>query len=350
MSDQQTRLTAPTPSRPFFLEAHRRFTLIGIGLCVTIAVWTGLNIILSGLLSPYFPDGAPTWLILLLSSGPLYLIAMPLGVVVFRRVPALRTRTFTLGGKRFWKLLVACFPITIVGNIIGTGLSGLAPGGEATNRVSDIVTQSNPWVNVLFVVLLAPLFEEWLFRKQIIDRTRRYGERTAIVLSAFAFALFHMNLYQFLYAFGLGLVFGYAYMRTSRLRYPVVMHMVINASGSLIAPGILSLVSSGGGDADALAGGTMGEAELARVAESNPIAMVGVALLGLYAMVMVGLAVAGVVIICRDARRLEFYDPPEQLPKWYGARLAFLNPGMAVYVVLTVMLGLWQMGLISPGF
>ena len=58
---------------------------------------------------------------------------------------------------------------------------------------------------------------------------RRYGEKTAIVFSALAFALFHMNLFQFFYAFGLGLIFGYVYTRTSRLRYSVLMHMLIDS-------------------------------------------------------------------------------------------------------------------------
>ena len=50
------------------------------------------------------------------------------------------------------------------------------------------------------------------------------------------FGLFHLNLFQFFYAFGLGLMFGYVYMRTSQLRYSIVMHMIINFNGSVLAP------------------------------------------------------------------------------------------------------------------
>ena len=56
------------------------------------------------------------------------------------------------------------------------------------------------------------------------------------------FALFHLNLFQFFYAFGLGLMFGYVYMRTSQLRYSIVMHMIINFNGSVLAPWVLSQV------------------------------------------------------------------------------------------------------------
>ena len=33
---------------------------------------------------------------------------------------------------------------------------------------------------IVFGVILGPIFEEWMFRKQIISRTRRYGEKLSI--------------------------------------------------------------------------------------------------------------------------------------------------------------------------
>ncbi|MBT1173480.1 CPBP family intramembrane metalloprotease [Bifidobacterium sp. MA2] len=314
--------------------AQRRFMVMGVGLCVMVAVWIGLNILISGAVAPYFPHGAPSWVLMLLSSGPLYLVAMPLASTVFARVPRLETRRFALGAREFLALLVACFPIMMVGNMIGTGLSSLISGGQSTNRVTELVLHSSPWVNALFVVVLAPILEEWVFRKQLIDRTRRYGERVSILLSAFAFALFHMNLYQFFYAFGLGLVFAYAYMRSGRLRYPIAMHMVINACGSVLAPAVLSLA---GDSAGALVGGSMSDAELARMAATDPAFL----LIGLYSLAMMALSIAGFVAIVRHARDLEFYTAPEELPVWTGARVALLNPGMVVYVLLTVVLSVW---------
>lgn len=101
--------------------------------------------------------------------------------------------------------------------------------------------QTNIW-NVVFLVIVGPIFEEWLFRKQLIDHTRKYGEKTAILLSGLAFGLFHMNLFQFFYAFLLGLMFGYVYTRTSKLRYSTAMHMIINFNGGVLAPWVLTRV------------------------------------------------------------------------------------------------------------
>lgn len=324
---------------PFF-EAHRRFVLIGVGLCVIVAVWVGLNTLIAGALSPYFPQGAPTWVLLLASSGPLYAVAMPMGMFVFSRVPSLEVRRFPLGVGRFFTLLIICFPIMSLGGLIGNALSDLVSGGNSTNRVSDLILAGDWWVNALFVAVLAPVFEEWMFRKQIIDRTRRYGERTSIVLSAFAFALFHMNLYQFFYAFGIGLVLGYVYMRTGRLRYSIIMHMIINANGSVLAPFMLWL---GGVNLADASSGALSEQEAEALWQSNAG---GVTAVFVYYFVLMALIIAGIVLFCVNVRKLEFYDPPEQLPKWYGARLAFLNPAMIVYIVVTTVFALWQMGIL----
>ena len=73
-----------------------------------------------------------------------------------------------------------------------------------------------------------------LGRKRVSDQAAAEQQRKAdIVFSALMFGLFHMNLYQFFYAFLLGLVFGYVYLRTRRLRYTVFMHMSINAIGGV---------------------------------------------------------------------------------------------------------------------
>ncbi|MBW3080252.1 CPBP family intramembrane glutamic endopeptidase [Bifidobacterium saguinibicoloris] len=323
-------------------EAHRRFVLIGVGLCVVIAVWVGLGMVIGGLLDPYFPNGAPVWVTLAVSGVPLYCVAMPLSMLVFARVPVLKVRQFPLDVRRFLTMLAVCFPIMMAGNLIGSGLSKIISGGTATNRINDLIANGDIWVNALFMVLIAPFFEEWMFRRQLIDRTRRYGERTSIALSAFAFALFHMNLFQFFYAFGIGLVFGYVYMRTGRLRYSVAMHMILNANGALVAPLVMSLA---GDQTSRIAEGTMTEQEMMAAAQANP-GIIGVLL---YSFVLMAVAVGGVVLLARNWRAIEFYDPPERLPGWQGVRIAFLNPAMIVYTVLTIVLGLWQMGILTFG-
>ena len=56
-------------------------------------------------------------------------------------------------------------------------------------------------VTFLYMVICAPILEEYIFRKLIVDRTVKYGQGVAVVLSGLMFGLFHGNLNQFAYAF-----------------------------------------------------------------------------------------------------------------------------------------------------
>jgi uncharacterized protein len=75
----------------------------------------------------------------------------------------------------------------------------------------------------LLFCTLAPLLEEMLFRGIFLRSfLPQYGERRAILLSSLLFALLHLNLYQGITAFLVGLFLGWLYARTRSL-WPCVM-------------------------------------------------------------------------------------------------------------------------------
>ena len=141
------------------------------------------------------------------------------------------------------------------------------------------------------------------------------------------FALFHLNLFQFFYAFGLGLMFGYVYMRTSQLRYSIVMHMIINFNGSVLAPWVLSQV-----DLEALATTDTTDAAAAQALLAQNGA--GMMLVSGYGLLLIVLSIAGLVLLVTKRRTFEFYTTPEQLPKGLGGQTAFGNPGMVIYIAM----------------
>lgn len=325
--------SGPAPERSgrgLWLTARSRFSIIGAALGFMVMLWVGLNTLATLALQTLFGEGVPTWAVLLASSVPLYAVAMPLSMLVFRLVPAVETRRYPMRAGEFLTLLIMCVPVMYGGNIIGMMLSAGITGGQATNRVSDLMLGGDWWVNALFVGLLAPICEEWLFRKEIISRLRRYGEKTAIVFSAIAFALFHMNMFQFFYAFGLGLILGYVYTRTSRLRYSVIMHAVINLNGGVIAPLVMQQVDS------RLLDGSISDAEIIRMAQSGDTGGMGVMML--YGIVMLGLLIAGIVLLIVKRRSWEFYTAPEELMAGTKLRAAYVNPGVLFYILLAVAL------------
>ena len=164
----------------------------------------------------------------------MYVVCFPLIILLAGRMKKTPPAGEKLGGKRVFVLFSMVFPIMFAGSLIGNFLSALFSAGKSENQLVDLLSSLNP-LTIAVAAFIGPVFEEIVFRKLIIDRTRRYGELTAITYSALAFGLFHCNIYQFFYAFALGLIFGYVYVRTGNILMTIVMHMIVNSSSAIMA-------------------------------------------------------------------------------------------------------------------
>lgn len=324
---------------PFFewlKQARRDFSRIGASLCLMVVIWYALATVLEGAL--YAAVGgkgeAPNWVTYVGSGVPLYLIAMPIAVMLMGKSTVIETRKFDMKPGLFFKLLLMCLPMMWAGSVFGSMLSMALSNGEATDRVADLAMQTNIW-NVVFLVIVGPIFEEWLFRKQLIDHTRKYGEKTAILLSGLAFGLFHMNLFQFFYAFLLGLMFGYVYTRTSKLRYSTAMHMIINFNGGVLAPWILTRVDLDQLDKVSQAAENGNVAAMEQWASQNAT---GLAIMLVYFVLYGAVILAGFVLLIRNFKKFEFYTAPEELPRGTRAKTVCGNVGMIMFIMVTCML------------
>ena len=143
------------------------------------------------------------------------------------------------------------------------------------------------------MVILAPLLEELICRKLLIDRTVRYGEKLSVLMSGLIFGLLHQNLFQFFYAFALGSVFAYVYVRTGRIRYTIILHAIVNFLGAVVAPAVLSVLNM-----DALEKLEAGEISVELLMEILP----GYLVLMAYSTVLMGLSVFGLVLLILKLR------------------------------------------------
>ena len=141
---------------------------------------------------------------------------------------------------------------------------------------------------------------------------------------ALLFGAFHLNLHQFFYAFLIGLVLGYVYLRTGKLRWAVSLHAAINFLGSVLVPilyrEMLPLV-------DALTAGDLA----AITAEIFPSAAAVVGFL-LYLLFLMGSLVASIVLSIVGYRRLRFAPTPEQ------PRTALLDVGVLCFLLLSAVM------------
>lgn len=179
---------------------------------------------------------------LVLSMLPMYLVAMPLSLLLYRLVPKRELACKAISFPTWLALLSLCFGLTYLGSFLGTALNfavGALSGQMPENALQDVTEGSPLWLTLLFAGILAPILEEIFFRKLLIDRLAIYGDLPAVLLSGVVFGLVHGNFYQFFYAAAVGVVFGYVYIRTGKLRYTVALHMAVNLVGSVYTTAML---------------------------------------------------------------------------------------------------------------
>ena len=313
--------------------ARRRFSLVGFAFSALIAVallaQVGLLLAEKLIWGDAEPAGGASWWMWLQTFLPMYLLAFPACMLLFKvGIPAspIPRRSLTL--KEFLTLIPICFCLMYGGNLVGTVLSMLLSGGQAVNTVQEYAMDQS-FLKVLMMAILAPLLEELICRKLLIDRIGCYGEKLTVLLSGLIFGLLHQNLFQFFYAFALGSVFGFVYLRTGKLRYTVILHAIVNFLGAVVAPAVLSLV-----DMEAIEKLSTGEATVEQLLSILP----GYLILMTYSGILMGLSVFGVVLLILKLRRLTWNPTAAQLPRKQGLKAAFLNVGMILYIVICLIM------------
>ena len=304
-------------------QAKKQFSRAGLSVATVLILGSILQIIVLSVLNAAWPSWAEHgWVIWVATFAPIYLVAVPVGLLLLKKVPARTLPRQSLGAGRYLAVFLICVFMMYAGNLLGTLVTTLLQtllGLESVNPVADYAMNDSLGWKVLVMVVLAPVIEEFIFRKQLIDRMHPYGEKLAVITSAAMFGLFHGNLSQLFYAFALGLVFGYVYLRTGKLRYSIGLHMVINFMGSVLGPAMLEL-------ADSPALEALDSLDFSAGLEG--LVTPGLIALGVYVLVILGLAIAGLVLLILSSRRVFFRPAPLELPKGSRFGTAWLNGGM----------------------
>ncbi len=228
----------PTPSKG---SMRRVFSHMALGLCLGLLVSQLVPTVLT-VIFPSFDAQAHAFLVGGLCTG---CFTLPLMALVTRRLPDRKPGKHRLSVGKFLALVCICYACMIVGNLVGIGVNLLLSPGSV-DLVSDLASASGASLEtVVAFVVLAPVFEELVFRKVLVDRVLPYGEWPAILFSGITFGLFHGNLTQFFYAFLLGAILAYVYIRTGNILYTMGIHACINFLGGvlpILAPAATFLV------------------------------------------------------------------------------------------------------------
>ena len=194
---------------------------------------------------------------------------------------------------------------------------------------------------LIYMVICAPVMEEYIFRKLIVDRTVRYGQGTAVVVSGLMFGLFHGNLNQFVYAAVIGMFLAFLYVKTGDLRITISLHMLFNFVGGFLSSLLLRAIDLEG----YLAAAEEGDFQSIISYMSEHIA--GWVLYGIFLLFVIGMLVTGLVlfIVFAAKRRFVLEKGEVVLPRGLRATLVLANSGMLVfglYWIVQIMLQLME--------
>lgn len=112
--------------------------------------------------------------------------------------------------------------------------------GLSARKALESATQgADTFSAFLYTGLGAPIIEEWIFRGVILRSLQPWGKKTAILISAMLFGLFHGNFVQTPFAFLVGLVLGYTAVEYS-IGWAMVLHMINNLVLGDLLPRLLN--------------------------------------------------------------------------------------------------------------
>ncbi len=225
------------------------FSRCGWGLLILIGSTLGISLLISIAMAVLPLFEGTEFIMQMFNKYLLYInevliaVSIGLGSIVLLTMPKQAPEKQAIPFKSFLVMICICFTIATVGNLIGNTwvtFWSLPFGGETNDALGDVLMSIDPLQMFICTGIVAPIIEEFFFRKLLIDRMYKYGETMAIFVSALLFGLFHQNFGQFFYTFGVGLVLGYLYCRTGSYIHVTALHMVFNCVLGVI-PTLLSL-------------------------------------------------------------------------------------------------------------
>ncbi len=301
---------------------------VGLAVLVTVLCWEAASFFFGPVLADWLGDRWTLYLneiflALGIGAGVLSLIGTSAEAPERQKMPF----------GRWLLLLLMCFGMAFVGNLLGilaTFLWDTVTGGNGAGDVSALLSETDTLQTLLTAGIAAPILEEFLCRKLVLDRTLRYGEKPAIFLSAFLFALLHMNLGQVFYAFGIGLICGYLYARSGKLWLCILTHMSFNLISGVSASLFVKKLSF-------------------LFAEGNPapeqiVEHLGTLLLFiLYALFVFGLDVAGIALFCVRAPKYRPRPTADEVQGKAAWRAMLLNVGTLAAIAVLLGFAIWSM-------
>ncbi|MGL5438915.1 MAG: lysostaphin resistance A-like protein [Filifactoraceae bacterium] len=212
---------------------------IGIGLFIMAIISMVVQGLVEYFLDIKFPNINHMLKFIISNAIGFYII----GVFVFRHITE-KIETEKISKTKSYsffemiELAILSLGTIILFSIIGAIIISFIGIKDVSPFESWIRETGGDGIGLLFIAIciLAPIFEELIFRGWILKKLRVIGTKWAIFISALLFGMYHMNIVQGIYAFGVGLVFACVTIRSGSIKNSIILHGIINFVGGIIIP------------------------------------------------------------------------------------------------------------------
>lgn len=220
---------------------RRTATRIGLALALMATIITLFQVVVNNGVRDFAPGVfASDWFQWALVAISMYGIGLPIFFLLTKSLPsATKKPKEKLKVYQFIIIFFITAATMYITNFFSVALNfiiTLFKGTDIMNPIMDAVFDGNMVITFIYTAIGAPIVEELIFRKLMLDKLRRFGDLTAILVTGIAFGLFHMNLPQMFYATALGIIFAYVAIRTNTIRYSILLHIIVNTIGATVAP------------------------------------------------------------------------------------------------------------------
>lgn len=300
------------------LNIHKKFfSKIGANYLILGIMAIVLQIILVNIISVINPEYLHDInIVTVISSLCNYILPFPIFYWLMKKLDDVEIEKAGISVKTF--ILYTGITITLmwIGNMAGLIITMLLSGAmqsDIANPVQQLINSADIWINLLVISIFAPICEEILFRKFLIDRTIKYGAKVSIILSAVLFAFFHGNLNQFFYAFLMGGFFAYVYIRTGKITYTIILHAIVNFMGSVMSLILANSVSN---------------------IQINPNPIDALIILGYVAIILISLIIG--LYGLTKIKKARFNGAKTQISLKNPFKTVYLNIGMILFILFFI--------------
>ena len=296
------------------------------------------------LICPEFYDAHFTTIYLLMNSFNVSVVGCLVLGLSLKTLPSVKIEKRSLKFGQILTLILMVYGLAQVGSLMGmpihTALTSVTyfsdtSTEDALSTLKDsLILNSDTFIRILTVGIMPAIFEELLFRKFLIDRTLRHGEFVSCAMSGIMFGLWHGNFQQFFFAFFLGVLFSFVYIRTGRIIYTMILHASLNLVTSSVTVELLAeLLKRMGFDMNK---GTI-DPNIDYDAVMKSILPLMLLLL-LWLILLLGLQIAGFVLVIVKRKNFKLMQIVGELPRKEILRKLTHNVTMWVFFALALLL------------